>query len=487
MIQSYSFQSSDEPITRLRWHTCRLHVGGGRAALVAVDERAREHVHRLRVLELRLALEVAVEQRGGGRVEAVHGGQLLALGALLVHVGAHLGRQLLAQFDAPLVEGVEPPHEPLHRDPVLVQRQQLAGGVRVELGQHDGQRRAVAGEGLVGDEVVGDALSAQLHGALAHRQCVGLREEVAHQLVVVGHDLALEVHGLLGLDDADEVAGDGAALVDELVEGVLAVGARLAEVDLARGKRQLGAIDGHALAVGLHGHLLDVGRQLGQRLGVGQDGAGWAVEEGHVEHAQHAEGDGQVLLEGRRGEVLVDVPGALEELLHGIEAVLQGQGQHAHGAAHGVTSAHPVPEGEGVVGVDAELADQLQVGAHGHHVLRYRLLAQRGDDPLPHGARVEHGLRGGERLGHHHHQGGLGVQPVERAGHVHGIDVGQEAQLAPARALRRLAAGLQRGVHKQRAQEGAADADGHDVGQRLARCAQPLAVAHLLAEVLHLV
>ena len=102
-------------------------------------------------------------------------------------------------------------------------------------------------------------------------------------------------------------------LVDELVEGVLAVGARLAKVDLAchRGEEgntlrrgigrdaaawalsgcltrsctrqppeqqrrllqktaiartrfvgQAGAVDGHALAIGLHGQLLDVGSKV---------------------------------------------------------------------------------------------------------------------------------------------------------------------------------------------------------------------------------
>jgi hypothetical protein len=38
-------------------------------------------------------------------------------------------------------------------------------------------------------------------------------------------------------------------LVDELVEGVLAVGAGLAEVDLAGAERQRGAVDGDPLAV----------------------------------------------------------------------------------------------------------------------------------------------------------------------------------------------------------------------------------------------
>jgi hypothetical protein len=108
-------------------------------------------------------------------------------------------------------------------------------------------------EGLVGDEEVGHILTAQLLRGLAVRKSIGLQQwatrsggahavgvplraamqlgtptatgrdsaagatarlgkEVAHELVVVGHDLALQVHALLGAHDADEVAWDDAAL-----------------------------------------------------------------------------------------------------------------------------------------------------------------------------------------------------------------------------------------------------------------------------------
>ena len=67
----------------------------------------------------------------------------------------------------------------------------------------------------------------------------------------------------------------------------------------------------------------------------------------------------------------------LQEALNNREAVLQGQGQDAHSRADGVAAADPVPEGEGVVGVDAELAHQLGVGADRDHVLGHRVGAQR--------------------------------------------------------------------------------------------------------------
>ena len=65
----------------------------------------------------------------------------------------------------------------------------------------------------------------------------------------------LEVDRLLALDEADEVDRHNAPLVDELVEGVLPVGSRLAKVDLSGLEGQLLAVHAHALAVALHRHL----------------------------------------------------------------------------------------------------------------------------------------------------------------------------------------------------------------------------------------
>ncbi len=65
----------------------------------------------------------------------------------------------------------------------------------------------------------------------------------------------LEVHALLALEDANELTGDDAALVDELVEGVLPIGAWLSKVHLTRLKWQPAAINRHPLTVALHRHL----------------------------------------------------------------------------------------------------------------------------------------------------------------------------------------------------------------------------------------
>ena len=75
--------------------------------------------------------------------------------------------------------------------------------------------------------------------------------------------------------DGDEVGRDEpGALVDQLVEGVLAVGAGLAPEHLAGVGGHRGAVPPHALAVGLHRQLLEVRREPVQQLRVGQHGVG---------------------------------------------------------------------------------------------------------------------------------------------------------------------------------------------------------------------
>src|SRR5664279_1563651 len=70
---------------------------------------------------------VATDQRVGGTVVREFG---LGRGGQL---GRHLLRQHLAEFDAPLVEGVHAPHRSLHEHAVLVERDQRAERVRREL------------------------------------------------------------------------------------------------------------------------------------------------------------------------------------------------------------------------------------------------------------------------------------------------------------------------------------------------------------------
>lgn len=143
---------------------------------------------------------------------------------------------------------------------------------------------------------------------------------------------------------------------------------------------------------------------------------------------------------------------------------------------------HPVPEAKGVVGVDSEFLDELEVGGDSHHVLGDSLVAKRLGDPLAHGARVEHGLGGGERLGDDDDEGGLGALALEGTRYVLRVDVCEEGERAAVGGHLALGLGLERGVDKGRAEEGAPDADADDVGELLACGAHPLAAADELAE-----
>ena len=218
----------------------------------------------------------------------------------------------------------------------------------------DGVGGAVAFEDLVGDEGFGDAFGADFLGGLAEGEGFGLGEDVGHEHVVMAAE------GVEGFVEADEVAGDEAgALVDELVEAVLAVGAGLAPVDGAGLGFDVLAVEGDVLAVGLHGELLEVGGEALEVLLVGEDGDGLGVEEVGVPDGEQAEERGEVLLEGRGAEVDVHRVEAGE---HGAE-VVGADGDHgaeADGGVHGVAAADPVPEAEHVGGVDAELGDELR-------------------------------------------------------------------------------------------------------------------------------
>ena len=98
------------------------------------------------------------------------------------------------------------------------------GGVSCSARMHVGG--SVALEDPVRDDRLGRALGAHLLLGLAEGERLGLREHVGHEDVVV---VAQRVQGLA---EADQVDRDQLrALVDELVEAVLAVGPGLAPVD----------------------------------------------------------------------------------------------------------------------------------------------------------------------------------------------------------------------------------------------------------------
>ena len=129
----------------------------------------------------------------------------------------------LAELDPPLVERVDAQDHALGEDLVLVEGDELAEGRRGQLGGQDRVGGTVALEDSVGHLVIGDAFRPHLLPRSSQGEGLRLGEEVGHQQFVV---LA---EWLGGSCEPDEVArNEPGSLMQELVEGVLAVGAGLA-------------------------------------------------------------------------------------------------------------------------------------------------------------------------------------------------------------------------------------------------------------------
>ena len=94
--------------------------------------------------------------------------------------------------------------------------------------------------------------------------------------------------------------------MQQLIEGMLAVGAGLAPEDLTGVGGHGAAVPADMLAVGLHGELLQVGREAVQVLAVRQHGVALGTEEVDVPDIEQAHQRDGVVLERGVAEVLVD-------------------------------------------------------------------------------------------------------------------------------------------------------------------------------------
>src|SRR5262245_52293152 len=183
---------------------------------------------------------------------------------------------------------------------MLVERHKLAERGRRELLGEERVRRAIALEYPVRHQPLRRALSFDFLRRLAEGQRLGLGEDVRQQYVVV------PAQRVERLAKGDEVTGDEAgALMDQLVEGVLAVRTRLAPVDGTGLVIDRAAIARDMFAVALHGQLLQIRREALQVLLVWQDRHGLGAEEVVVPYAQETHEHRQVAREGGGAEVLV--------------------------------------------------------------------------------------------------------------------------------------------------------------------------------------
>ena len=274
-----------------------------------------------------------------------------------------------AELHPPLVERVDAPDRPLREHDVLVERHELAEGGRRQLRGKDGRARPVAGHHLVRDGLGRRAVGGDLLGRPPEGENRALREAVRHQQVVLIADLVIR------LGESDEVRRDEPrALMEQLIEGMLAVGARFAPEDLPGLVVDARPVEPHRLAVRLHRQLLQVGGEPRQPLAVGEHGVRLGAEEVDIPEVQQSLDDGQALIKGCLEEVLVHGAKPRQHLGEGVLPDRDHQ-READGRVVGVTSSHPVPEAEHVPRVDPEGCDSPLVGGYCDEVLGHRVVA----------------------------------------------------------------------------------------------------------------
>src|SRR6516162_4952222 len=123
-------------------------------------------------------------------------------------------------------------------------------------------------------EPIWRAFRSDLVGGLAEGQCLRLRKYIGDQHVVV------PTQRVDRPDESDEIAGyETRALMDQLIERMLAVSTRLSPKDRPGVVVDLHAIEHDVLAVALHGELLEIRRKPLQVLFVGQNGMRLCAEE----------------------------------------------------------------------------------------------------------------------------------------------------------------------------------------------------------------
>ena len=163
------------------------------------------------------------------------------------------------------------------------------------------------------------------------------------------------------LGEGDEVAGNPArALVDELIEGVLAVRSRFAPVEGRGLIIDLGPVERDVLAVALHSQLLQIRGKSLQVLLIGKDRERRCTEEVGVPDTEETHENGKVLFEravrnarpsdGTRSTWRGSYPGRWPA------------SSRVRSPSHGVASADPIPEFKHIGSINAELRNLGRIG-----------------------------------------------------------------------------------------------------------------------------
>ena len=188
-----------------------------------------------------------------------------------------------------------------------------------------------------------------MHQGLALREAIGDQKIVMMPVSVGRRRRDKEVQG-----------NDLRALMDELEEGVLAVGAGLAPHHRAGRRVARRAVELDMLAVALHLQLLEIGGEAPEPLVVWDHAVRRVPEDVAVPAAEEPHQDRDVSLDRRFAEVLVDLVAAAEEFVEAVRS--DGDREREPDARPDrIAAADPVPEAEHPRRLDAELSHLVEL------------------------------------------------------------------------------------------------------------------------------
>ena len=299
---------------------------------------------------------------------------------------------------------------------MFVKGDEASEGLWVKALDEQGIGGAISRKGLVGNQFLqcislvalqGEFISGLFFGFALH-QGLGLGEKIGQKNVVVLPER------IEGFNRSQKVAGDQfRPLMNQLIKGMLTVGAWFSPDDRTGAPSYGFSVPIHALAVAFHIALLEVGGEAVKILIVGKNGVRLGVVEVVVPDAEKGKSHGQVLLDGGFEEMFVHGVGALEKFCKPLIADREGNAQ-TDGRPERVAPADPVPKGEHIRRIDAELDDFALIGGKGNEMLRDmffldRLLQKPGTGRVG----VGQGFLSGKGLGSYKKEGGRGVAYAE--------------------------------------------------------------------------
>lgn len=338
--------------------------------------------------------------------------------------------ELLAKLDAHLVKRVDIPNHALNENLHFVHRDQAAEHNWRELFEKDGVRRTIARKDLKGRKTArfGGA-SASIHEAgfrfgqcLACHQRFGLSDEIRNQFrMMVASRIANRV---MRLDRRKEIARDELRpLINELIERMLAVRARLAPNNLTSLVVDDVAVAIDALAVAFHIDLLEISGKTAHVLVISENRLSFGAPEIIVPNAKKRHQNWNIFAIRSAAEILVYLVRASKEFFEMIEPDGKRYAETDR-APKGVTSANPVPKFKHIVRIDTKLLDVFAIRRERHEMFRNGgLISGFFHKPAFRCFPVRHRLLGRERLRSDDEKRRFRIQILERFGNVRAVYV----------------------------------------------------------------